>query len=241
MREALTPITFSLDFVIGGRHAPWFLALEKGYYREAGLNVTITPGQGSAGVIQRLASGDAQFAFADFAGVLLARSQGTHVRETAVIYAKAPYTIFTLRSSGIDTLKALEGKRLITNAGSATPSIFAVVARLNGIDLSRIEWNNVDPNTKTQLLVNGQADATEYFLMQRPILERAAADRGGINTILLADYGLQLYSNGITTTDDYIARNPDLVRGFVAASLKGFERAFEAPEEAIEAVLKHAP
>src|SRR5438045_9339168 len=97
--QAQSAVTFSLDFRALGRHAAWYVALEKGYYKNAGLDVTIIPSQGTAQAIQSVESKAAQFAFSDVAGLVAARanSQAT-ARMGAVSYPQAPYAIFSLRS-----------------------------------------------------------------------------------------------------------------------------------------------
>src|SRR5665213_3133573 len=94
-----TPVTFSLDFRALGRHAAWYVALDKGYYKNAGLDVTIIPSQGTAQAIQSVESKAAQFAFSDVAGLVAARvNSAVTAKMVAVIYQKAPYAIFSLRS-----------------------------------------------------------------------------------------------------------------------------------------------
>ena len=234
------PIRFTLDFVVGGQHAPWFVALDKGYYRDEGLDVSITPGQASSAVMQRLAGGDVQFAFADFNGIVLSRTQGTVARAVMCCYAKAPYVIFSLASSNITKPKDLEGKRLITNPGSPVPQVFRIIAQRDGLDESKIVWNTVDGAAKAQLIVSGQADATDYFIVQKPLIERAAAGRP-LNMMTLTDYGIVSYSNSVAVLEEYLTRNADVVRRFVAASAKGWDDTFARPDEAVSILVKHNP
>src|SRR4051794_10369528 len=94
-----TPVTFSLDFRALGRHAAWYVALEKGYYKAAGLDVTIIPSQGTAQAIQSVESKAAQFAFSDVAGLVAARANSAATAKmVAGIYQKAPYPGFSLAS-----------------------------------------------------------------------------------------------------------------------------------------------
>src|SRR5436853_3792551 len=91
-----TPVTFSLDFRALGRHAAWYVALEKGYYKQAGLDVTIMPSQGTAQAIQSVESKTAQFAFSDVAGLVAARANGqATAKMVSVIYQKSPYAVFS--------------------------------------------------------------------------------------------------------------------------------------------------
>ena len=97
--QAQSAVTFSLDFRALGRHAAWYVALDKGYYKQAGLDVTIIPSQGTAQAIQSVESKAAQFTFSDVAGLVAARANsGATAKMVSVIYQKAPYAIFSLRS-----------------------------------------------------------------------------------------------------------------------------------------------
>ncbi len=234
-------IKFALDWIVGGRHAPWFVAVEKGYYAAEGLDVEVGRGFGAASTIQRIVSGEVQLSYADFPTTVLARADGTKVRTVAMILGRAPLTFFSLTKNGISKPKDLEGRTIITNAGSPSPKLFPVFAEQNGVDHTKVKWVAVEPAAKTSMLIAGSADVVEYFLMQRPLLEREGARLGGVNTMLWADYGFPLYSNGVTVMDDYLARNEDLVRRFLRASLKAFARAFEAPDEAVALVRKSHP
>src|SRR5262249_22722260 len=112
-QTAPTKIVFSLDFIPLGRHAPWYAALEQGYFREEGLDVSIIPAQGTAQVIQAVESGTANIGFVDVPSVVIARSNGSKLKMIAVNYQKAPYAIFSL-STGANVTQPgqLEGLTL---------------------------------------------------------------------------------------------------------------------------------
>src|SRR5947199_1764643 len=122
---AQTPITFSLDSRALGRHAAWYVALEKGYYKRAGLDVTIVPSQGTAQAIQNVEANAAQLAFSDVAGLVAARANsGSTARMVAVIYQKAPYAIFSLRSgANVTRPEQLQGLEIASGAGSFTQKV----------------------------------------------------------------------------------------------------------------------
>ncbi len=236
-----TKLKVAMDWIIGGRQAPWFVALEKGYYAEEGLDVELLRGFGSASTVQRAASGEVQVAYADFPTTVLARAEGSKVRTVAMILGRNPETFFSLKKTGITRPKDLEGRTVVSNAGSAAPKLFPIFAELHGVDPGKVKWVMVEPAAKSSMLVAGSADVVQYFLMQKPLLEREAAKLGGINTMLWADHGFQLYSNGMIVTDDYLAKNGDVVRRFLRATLKGFHRTFENPDEAVTLVRKSHP
>lgn len=87
----MTDITFSLDFIVLGRHAPFYVAIEKGFFKEEGLNINIIPAKGTAQAIQNVESGIAQIGFTDVASLVIARAEGSTVKVASVIYQKAPF------------------------------------------------------------------------------------------------------------------------------------------------------
>jgi len=235
------PVRFSLDWIVGGRHAGWFTALEKGFYDEAGLKVTISRGYGSEDGTRRLMSGESDINFNDPSGIILARSRlGAKIKVVAVIYAKHPSVIFTLKKAGIKTPKDLEGKTLVDSPGSTQVVLFPAFAKATGIDPKKVNWLLVPPDAKNQMLLSEKAQGMGIYVMQRPLLEKATASMGGIDAIYYGD-SLALYGNGILVAEDFLNKNPDAVKRFVKASIKGFLYAFEHPDEAVGYVVKQQP
>ena len=236
-----TTVNFVLDWLVGGRHAGWFTALHKGYYAEEGLDVKISRGYGSSNGIQRVASGQSQVGFNDIASAILARAKdGVPVKAVAVSYAKHPSAIFTLKKYNIKSLKDLEGKTLIDSAGSTNVSLFPMLAKAAGIDAEKVKWVLVAPDAKMQTFKAAKGHGVLFYNMQLPMLEGATREEGGVDMIVFGDH-LPLYSNGLLFTDDYLAKNPKVVRGFVKAALKGWKYAFEHPDEAVALLRKDQP
>jgi NitT/TauT family transport system substrate-binding protein len=241
--KQLTKITFSLDFIPLGRHAPWYAAIAEGYYKNEGLDVSIIPSQGTAQTIQAVEAGTAQLGFTDVPSLVLARANGAKLKMVAVNYEKAPYTIFSLNpGANVTTAKQLEGLNLGSGAGSFTPKVIAGFMTQQGLDSSKLSISNVAPPARATALLSGQVPAIEFFVMSKPGLEASAKEKGAeLRTFLLADHGLKLYSNGIVGTDEYLANNSEVVKGFVRASLKGWQFALHYPEKAAQDQIKFVP
>ena len=234
-------VNFVLDWIVGGRHSGWFTALHKGYYAEEGLDVKISRGYGSSGGIQRMAAGQADITFNDIATAILARAKdGAPVKAVAVSYAKHPSAIFTLKKHNVRTPKDLEGKTLIDSAGSTNISLFPILAKVAGVDADKVKWVIVAPDAKMPTFKAEKGHGVLFYNMQLPLMDKASADQGGVNMIVFGDY-LPLYSNGILVSDTYLAKNPDTVRRFVRASMKGWTYAFAHPDEAVAFVRKDNP
>jgi len=234
-------VVFSLDFIPLGRHAPWYAALAEGYFRDEGLDVSIIPSQGTAQTIQAVESGTANIAFVDVPSVILARANGSKLRMIAVNYQKAPYAIFSLSNgANVTEPRQLEGLNLGSGAGSFTPKVIEGFMAQKGLDPGKLKIANIAPPARASALLSGQVPAIEFFVMAKPGLEAGAKDANAeLRTFLLSDYGLDLYSNGLAVSEDYLARNAELVKGFVRAGLKGWKFALANPQKAAEDQIKH--
>jgi NitT/TauT family transport system substrate-binding protein len=236
---AQTPITFSLDFRALGRHAAWYVALDKGYYRQAGLDLTIVPSQGTAQAIQNIEANAAQFAFSDVAGLVAARANsGATAKMIAVIYQKAPYAIFSLKlGADVTRPEQLQGLEIGSGAGSFTQKVIEAFMIERGLNPSAVKYTNIDPAARVGMLVSKKIPAIETFAMSQPGIDKAAS--GDAQTFLFADHGLALYSNGILARTDYLAAHPDIAKAFVKASLEGWRDTIADPKGAAEIIGKY--
>lgn len=240
--EALDSVKFALSWVPTGRDAGFYAALDRGEYREEGLDVTILKGNGSGDTVKRVAVGSEEFGFADATNVVLGRAQGLKVRLVGMIHDKSLFGVYSLKSAGIRKPKDLEGKRVGSPAKSATRTVFPAFAGLNGVDLGKVEWVDMTNAAMVPSLLAGRVDAILIFANEFPSLRQAAAKQGKEATgLLFSDYGVDVYSNGLIAADATIQSRPDLVRRFVRATMKGVAWAAEHPEQAATIFVKHNP
>jgi NitT/TauT family transport system substrate-binding protein len=233
-------VTFSLDFITLGRHAPWYVALGKGYYEEEGLNVKIVPGKGTAQVIQAIESGIADIGFIDVPSLVISRAAGSTIKMVAVNYQKAPYTVFSLDpGANVTKPKDLEGLELGSGAGSFIPKILQAFMRMHGLDPNTLKIVNIAPSARVAALVSRRVESVDFFIMSYPGISRAVKD-SKVRAFLLGDHGLELYSNGIGAKESYLKKNPEVVRAFVRAALRGWKYALSNPEEAADIQRKYA-
>lgn len=240
--KALTNVTFMLDFSAMGRHAPWYVALAKGYYKDAGLNVKIVPGQGTAQSLQALEAGVAQFAFSDVAALVLGRARGVSTGEFVEMnYQKAPYAVFSLSNgANVTRLSQLKGLEIASSSSSNTPKIIQGLMADKGMDPSSVKFTNVAGSARPGMLLSGKVPAIETFVFGQVGMERNTKP-GQLATFLLADHGLTLYSDGVLVKKSYLASHPKIVRAFVAASLKGWRDALSNMDEAATLEQKYVP
>ncbi len=210
--RALDNVTLITDFGYNGRHAYFFVAIEKGHYKDADLDVKVVRGQGSVDAIRQVGANNAIVGFADAGSLVLARGNDQiPVKLVSIVYARPPQAVFCRDDSGLRKPKDLEGASIANPAGGATVDMFPIYAKAAGFDASKVKW-----------LVAG-SDALPGLL---------ASNR---------DAGVNFYGNGIIATDITIATKPDLVRRFVGATIRGMKDAFANPEEAGRIMNKYHP
>jgi NitT/TauT family transport system substrate-binding protein len=230
--QKLTDITFSLDFIVLGRHAPFYVAIEKGFYKEEGLNVSIIPAKGTAAAIQNVESKVAQLGFIDVPSLVIGRAGGSTVKVVSVIYQKAPFTIFSLDpGANVTSLKDMEGLTIGSHSGSFLSNIMRAMMRKNGLDPSKLDVINIEPSARVAMLAARKVPSVDFYIISKPGIERAV-EGAKVRALLLSDFGLDLYSNGIGATEEFLKENPDTVKKFVRATLRGYQYSFKHPAEA---------
>jgi NitT/TauT family transport system substrate-binding protein len=238
-RAETVDVNFITDFGYYGRHAYFFVALDKGYYKAEGLNIQILRGQGSADAIRKVGAGAATIGFADAGSLVLARgNDGVPVKLVSIAYALPPQAIFALEGSGIKTPKDLEGRTVADTAASSNRLMFGTYAAAAGIDASKVKWENADGGALPSLLATGRVDAIGQFVVGQPMLEAATGPKKLVR-LAYKDAGLTYYGSGLIAAEDTIAQRPEVVKGFVRATIKGMQDAFAAPAEAAEILHKY--
>ena len=238
----LTPVTIRLDFIVGGKHIPWFVAIEKGFYAKRGLAATIQAGAGSADTVRNIAAGGADFGFADMATAIVARSRGTPVQTVAQL-GYVPTTILWREDTAIKTLKDLEGKSWAISPGQAQWFLMPAYCRINNINFKAIRIQETAPPLQPAALVARKADFIVMFRASNDEVAELAADKQGIklNRIYMKDTGLDIYGSGLVVKDDDIKRRPELVRAYVEGTMEGLRYARDHQEESLDILMKLKP
>jgi NitT/TauT family transport system substrate-binding protein len=200
--------------------------------------VTIVRGQGSSDAVKQVAAGSAQIGFADASAVILARGNDqTGVKLVSVIYAKPPHAIYVLKSSGITKAKDLEGRKLADTAFSSIPKLFPAYAKAAGVDASKVTWLVTTSDALPGLLSLGRADGIGQYTVGEPLLKKAAGAQE-LNELAYSDAGLDFYGAGLIADGKLLEKNPEMVRRFVKATLKGLSDAVAHPDQAAAALHK---
>lgn len=235
---SLTPVTMTLDWVYQGPNDGFIIAQEKGFYREAGLDVAITSGKGSGATAQLVASKATQFGFCDGYVVGNGIAKGMGIKSIGSVYRRNPAAVVVLANSGITTPKDLEGKSIAMTAGSAQFQQWPAFVKGANVDGSKIQVVNIDPAGVGPALINGQVPAIGGFAQGYvPAIE--IRGRKEVRIFWFADYGVNVVSNGIIVHQDLLKSDPGLVRAFVAPTIKGFLYGREHPDEAVSIIKKY--
>ena len=239
--DALDNVTLITDFGFNGRHAYFFVAIEKGYYKDADLDVKVMRGQGSVDAIRQVGANNAIVGFADAGSLVLARGNDQiPVKLVSIVYARPPQAIFCREDSGLKQPKDLEGASIANPAGGATVDMFPIYARAAGFDAGKVKWIVAGSDALPGLLAGNRVPCVGQFTVGEPLLRRQAAPAKLVR-FAFADAGVSFYGNGIIATDTTIATRPDIVRRFVAATIRGMQDAFADPEEAGRIMNKYHP
>ena len=186
-------------------------------------------GNGSADAIRKVGAGAAQLGFADAGSLVLARANdGVPVRMVAVVYAAPPHAIYAVEDGPIRKPQDLVGRRIADSAGSANAVLFGAYAKAAGFDPARVTWQVAESAALPALLATGRAEAVGQFTVGESLLAAAVAPKKLVR-LAYRDVGLDYYGNGIIASEELIAKAPDMVRRFVAATVRGMADAFADP------------
>lgn len=241
--QTLKPVTLTFQWFASGAYAGYFLAKERGFYAERGLDVRFEHVMGNALALQQIVANNTDFIHADFIQMLqLHGSEPTaHLRAVGVIAEKLALSLFYLKGKGINEPKDLEGRTIVDSAGSTAPLLFKLFADANGIDASKVNWISAAGAAKVAVMLNGEADAVAIYLNARPSIMSKLQPDQEIGWFTFGERGANIYGDGIITSDAYLQENRETTEAFVQASARGFEAAFEDIEAGVGPVVKAAP
>jgi NitT/TauT family transport system substrate-binding protein len=235
----LKPVAMTLDWIYEGPNLGFLVAHDQGYYRDAGLDVTITAGKGSGNTAQLVANKATQIGFADGYAASNGIAKGMEIKTVASVYRGNPSAIMVLDDSPIKTPKDLEGRTLAMIAGSGQFQQWPAFVKGAGLDAAKIKIVNLTPPSLGPALISGQVDAIGGYVQSYvPIIELRGQKK--VRSFWFSDYGVNVVSNGIIAHQDLIKSDPDLLRAFVPASIKGFLYARQHPDEAAASVKKYS-
>ncbi|GAB6070599.1 ABC transporter substrate-binding protein [Thiomicrorhabdus hydrogeniphila] len=237
---AATPVKFTLDWKFEGPSAAYLAAIDKGFYKEEGLDVTIDSGKGSLDAIPKVASGTYEFGFADINSLIKFKDQNpsSKLQGILMVYNKPPFAIIGTKQTGVSKPKDLEGKILGAPAPDGAYAQWKAFTKVAGVDASKVTIDNVSFSVRESMLVQKRVDAIAGFSFSSFLnLKKIGLKPEDINVMLMADYGLKLYGNTLIVNPEYAKQHPEVVKGFIKATIKGWKYTIEHPAEAIKLVM----
>jgi NitT/TauT family transport system substrate-binding protein len=239
-----THLRFTLDWAVQGPQAPFLVALDKGYFADENLSVVIDRGYGSADAVSKIAGGAYNLGYADINSMIEFNvvNPNEALVAIAMILDHPPFSIITLRGSGIETVQDLEGRDLGAPAGDAPRRLFPVFARTVGINADSVNWTSMDPPLRETMLIQGEVEAiTGFYFTSALNLIAAGIPEEDIHAFLYADHGMDLYGNAVVAPPSLLQENPEAVRGFLRALTRAWHDVIANPAEAIEILQRRDP
>lgn len=240
---AADDVKVQLDWVVRGDHAMFFVAKEKGYFAENGINVTeIRKGTGTPDALRLVANGNADFGFGDLPTLAVTRSQGLPVVAIVGVNQRSPLAMISLaKHKTLNKPADLKGLNIGIHPAGSTYIFFKTLLAANGMSESDVTKSSVSPPYENYLLL-GRVDAVPgYIDAEVPELEAKAGGKGSLSIMLGSNFGYDIYGSGVFTSDKIAKEKPDLAKRFVAAYMKAFQDVVKDPKAAVAIIAKANP
>ncbi|MEZ2208520.1 ABC transporter substrate-binding protein [Sinorhizobium sp. CB7] len=236
--KAADDVTVRLNWFAAGYTAPFYVGVEKGWYKDADLNVTVQEGQGSGPTAAQVAAGRTTFGFVSADALVRVASQGAPVKMVASLAQTEGDCVLVKEASGIKTPNDLEGRRYGSTAASSIGRLLPAYLKAANVDDLVVQRVSVDAANLYAGFIGGQYEGMEALSYDEP--PRFEAQGIKVDCLAYADKGIHLIGPGIVTNLDMIKDKPDVVRRFVDVTLRSYAYSYEHPEEAAEIAKKLA-
>lgn len=241
--RASDAVTFMIDWLPAGDKAAVYYGVEKGVFKEAGLDVKVAVGRGSSDVVTKLATGAADVGTGGLSALMQAvATDDVKVKTLMPIYTKQPDAIFTTEGSGIEKLADVAGKTVATGTFSSSNVSWPLVLESNGVEPDGVKLLKVDPGALAPMLATGQVDATISWITVAPAFAGPLKEAGKkLKVLPWSEYGFDGYGLSLFASDKMITERPEVLKRLVAAYKKATEMAIADPQGAAESLKAMVP
>lgn len=234
--QDLTKVSLRLNWVIAGNHAPLYLAKERGYWEQCGLDVSMAAGNGSSETAKLVANGSQDFGVTDAVSIIAGRGQGLKIKSIGVIYQSNPSALVSKKDADITELQDVEGKTWGAVPGGSPYLLLKALFKENAIE--DVKEVSVAPPGIAQLKT-GQVDFITFFGNEAANVD--PDPDANLNVLYFKDAGQDIYGLALATSDEYAHQHPDQVKCMQDGVRKGFEAAKKDPDAALDALVDAVP
>mgnify|MGYP002403374205 CR=1 FL=1 len=231
---------FALNWFPVGDHAAYWVAVEKGYFADKGLDVELENSKGSGDSIAKVDTGAADAGLADAAVVIASRARGTTVKVVGMVFDKTPLNIFSWADNPVTSPKDLEGRTIGAPPGDGQRQVWPAFAKANGIDESKVTWVNIEPAAKVAALAEKRVDTVADYTTGLPLYEKPMGE-GNVVMMPWADHGFDMYSMSIMASEKTMTERPEVLKNFLEAAYMGWRDVIADPDAALAIFKKHVP
>jgi NitT/TauT family transport system substrate-binding protein len=236
-----TKLKLVLNWKYQGPQGMFFVADDKGYFKQEGLEVTLDQGNGSGAAVPLVANGTYDVGFGDINALieLAARKPEDAPVAVYVMFNQPPFTVAVKSGNPIKAPKDFEGKTLGGAANDGALKLFPALCKLAKFDCAKVNITNMQPNLREQMLMNGQVDGVfGYVNTIRFSAKLMGVEDRQLRFINFGDYGMDLYSNAIIVSKKLVKENPKAVAGLVRAINRGLVDSLKDIDASVAAVAK---
>ena len=239
---SLQKFRFNLGWKVEATAAGFLLAQQRGYYRDAGLDVAIDTGNGSTAAIGLVASGAYDCASADLASMIEfnVNNPTAGLKAVAIMYDLNPNAILVRKDGPIRKPADLAGKTILGQPFNASRKLFPAFARAEGFDGSGVKWENVSPDIGDTRFMKGDFDASAYFFFTGLLNLKARGMGPETISVFRFSDAMKSYGNGFVANAKSMEQ-AEAMRGFVKASIRGWLDAMADPKAGAAAVRQREP
>jgi NitT/TauT family transport system substrate-binding protein len=236
----LEKASLRLDWTWGTFHAPFLYALDNGYYEEEGIDLDIAEGQGSAQTMTLIGTGDATFGWGDTGTAALQINNEVPIKVIAVVQRQTPFGVACQGDVPFSEPSDLIGRSVVMVPQESTAQLWPAYLNVNGISEDEVTVVNADWSNKTTLFISGQADCMAGYPAV-DILQAQLAEPSIGESIWWGDQGIEILSQGLVASESTLADKPELVEGFLRASLRGWQELCADPAKGSDFFIARFP